>query len=130
MSVEAIAASSAAPDEDGFDWMMVEIFGHRSHCGRGKEVERFGTKMLRIDVPTFPAARSLFDAADGKPEQPAIVWQTRYYGGSSIFSFTLTDEASVMRANRPYEQPSRVSLPAPVDHDDDGFDDDDTSTRD
>lgn len=129
MDTAAQETATPAPD-DGWEWACVEIYGHRSHWGRTREEERFGTKMLRIDVPTFPAARSLFDAADGKPEQPPIVWQTRYYGGSSIFSFTLTDEASVMRANRPYERPSRVSLPAPEDHDDDGFDADDTSTRD
>ena len=85
---------------DGWEWAIVEIFGHRSHAGRAREEERFGAKMLRIDVPIKGDA-----AANG--------WETHWYGGSSIFSFTLTDEDSVMRSNRPYESPSRYRLPPP-----------------
>ena len=84
--------------------------------------------MLRIDVPTFAPARTLFDAADGKPDTPEIVWQTHYYSGGSIFSFTLTDEASVMQANKPYESPYRMRLPPPEapqndEYSDAGYDD-------
>lgn len=32
-------------------WAIVEIFGHRRHVGIASEEERFGVKMLRIDVP-------------------------------------------------------------------------------
>ena len=85
---------------DGWEWAMVEIFGHRSHAGRAREEERFGSKMLRIDVPL-------------KGDPIANGWETHWYGGSSIFSYTLTDEASVMRANKPYERPSLFRLPAP-----------------
>ena len=35
----------------GWEWMLVEIMGHRTHWGRSREEERFGAKMLRIDVP-------------------------------------------------------------------------------
>ncbi len=88
-----------------------------------REEERFGSKMLRIDVPSFAPAHTLFDAADGKAEPPPIVWTTHYYGGGSIFSLTLTDEASVMRANKPYESPYRARLPAPEDERDDEIED-------
>lgn len=84
------------PDNDGWEWAIVEIFGHRTHAGRTREEERFGTKMLRVDVPVRGDA-----AAHG--------WSTHYYGGAAIFSFTLTDEASVIRANKPYEPASRIS---------------------
>ncbi|BEV44709.1 hypothetical protein [Afipia carboxidovorans] len=80
-----------------FEWAIVEIFGHRRHAGRTIEEERFGAKMLRIDVPV-----------KGNPEQ--FGWQTFYYGGASIFSFVLTDEQSVMTVNKPYEPPSRQYL--------------------
>lgn len=108
---EQISPVTAAPDTNGWEWAVVEIFGHRRHAGRTREEERFGAKMLRVDIPV-----------DG---DPAKGWETHYYGGASIFSFTLTDEASVLRANKPYESPYRKSLPAPVDdidfdHDDDG----------
>jgi hypothetical protein len=105
----------AQKESDGWEWAVVEIFGHRRHAGRTREEERFGSKMLRIDVPTFAPARTLFDAANVKPEDSEIVWQTHYYGGGSIFSYTLTDEVSVMRANKPYESPYRMRLPAPGD---------------
>jgi len=59
------------------EWAKVEIFGHRQHVGRITEVERFGSKMLRIDEPT---------AAD--PE----VFTTHFYGGQSIFSITFVTE--------------------------------------
>jgi hypothetical protein len=41
-------------------------------------------------------------------------WTTHYYGGASIFSLTMTDEATVMEQNKPYEPPSRLRLPAPI----------------
>lgn len=88
--------------EKGWEWALVEIFGHRSHAGRAREEERFGAKMLRIDVPV-------------KGDPVANGWETHWYGGSSIFSYTLTDEDSVMRSNKPYEAASRYRLPAPED---------------
>jgi len=51
-------------------WAVVEIFGHRRHVGLVSEVEQYGAKMLRIDVP----------AADGSIEA------TLFYGGAAIFS--------------------------------------------
>ena len=97
-------------EQDGWEWAVVEIFGHRRHAGRTREEERFGAKMLRIDIPN-----------KGNPAEHG--WTTHFYGGSSIFSYTLTDEASVMRANKPYEAPARRSLPAPYDEGDDAGDD-------
>lgn len=84
--------------DDGWEWAIVEIFGHRSHAGRTREEERFGTKMLRVDVPV-----------DGDPA--AKGWKTFYYGGASIFSFALATEAAVMKANRPYVSPYRLAAP-------------------
>lgn len=61
------------------EWAKVEIFGHRRHVGRIAEVERFGSKMLRIDEPTADPA----------------VFTTHFYGGGSIFSIApVTEEAS------------------------------------
>jgi hypothetical protein len=87
-----------AAEENGWEWAIVEIFGHRSHAGRVREEERFGAKMLRIDVPK-----------DG--DASANGWETHYYGGASIFSFTLTDEASVIKINKPYSAASRYIAP-------------------
>lgn len=67
-------------------WACVEIFGHRRHYGRISEVEKFGTKMLRVDVPAAEGAPLL-----GHDEQ----FETFLYGGGSIFSMTpMTEEAA------------------------------------
>ena len=67
--------------------------------------------MVRVDIPI-----------EG---DPAKGWETHLYGGSSIFSVSYIDEASVMRANRPYESPYRIAAkPEPDDEADDDFDGD------
>jgi len=101
---------------DGWEWAVVEIFGHRHHAGRTREEERFGTKMLRIDVPIIV----MRDDENGKRLAEISGWNTHYYGGSSIFSFSLTDEASVIRANQPYEAASRVTYRPTDDGSNDG----------
>jgi len=95
-------SETAECSDDGWEWAIVEIFGHRKHVGRIREEERFGAKMLRIDVPV-------------KGDPVAHGWETHWYGGSSIFSLTLTDEASALRINKPYEAPAtyRQAAPAP-----------------
>lgn len=128
------AAPSAGPGTvdaallpPGFEWAIVEIFGHRRHVGRCTEVERFGTQMLRIDVPTLPPTPTLFDAADGKPPTPLVVWATFFYGGASIFSYVPTDEDTAIRSNRASPPPTPYRLPHhhSIEPDDDGCDDDD-----
>ena len=101
---------------DGFEWAVLEVFGHRRHAGRAREEERFGAKMLRIDVPTIG-----INQAEGQPPEVGGVtgWTTHWYGGASIFSFTLTDEASVMRINRPYVPAQRYIAPPDDDDRDD-----------
>lgn len=83
-------------------WAAVEIFGHRKHYGRVREVERFGTKMLRIDVPAAPEAPLL-----GQDE----VFETFLYGGGSIFSFTPMTEKSCREWAKHYAP----STPKPLD---------------
>lgn len=111
--------------EEGWEWAIVEIFGHRRHAGRTREEERFGAKMLRIDVPNMAHIGYEEPTTEGAKPEPKFetTWVTHYYGGSSIFSFTLTDEASAMSHNRPWAPPYRATaaLPAP-DRDEDELD--------
>lgn len=131
---DTIEKTSSATEPDGWEWAIVEIFGHRRHAGRMREEERFGSKMCRIDVPTFTELSPAPDAAEVTEPRFEITWTTHFYGGGSIFSITFTDEDSVMRANKPYVSPYRARLPAPEpkmfddpesdnggDHDDDRF---------
>jgi len=107
--MENSSESAAEAPEAEFEWAIVEIFGHRRHAGRVREEERFGAKMLRIDVPTL-----LVMHPEKESDQPTFLvekWTTHWYGGPSIFSFTLTDEASVVRINRPYYSPQRYIAP-------------------
>jgi len=99
MTQTDLGETPVAPEPDGWEWAVVEVFGHRRHAGRTREEERFGAKLLRIDIP------SKGDAATNG-------WETIYYGGSSIFSFSLSDEETCKRINKPYEPPARLSLPA------------------
>jgi hypothetical protein len=89
--------------------MLVEIFGHRTHWGRGIEVERFGAKMLRIDVPKIEWSTP----TEEKPSPEPLVkdWVTHFYGGASIFSNTLTDERTVLIRNAPYAKPALYLAP-------------------
>ena len=102
-------SDQATTSEPEFEWAIVEVMGHRKHAGRVREEERFGAKMLRVDVPTIvvtPPAEQ-----DGQPTYSVEKWTTHWYGGPSIFSFTLTDEDSVMRVNRPYYAAQRYIAP-------------------
>lgn len=99
-------------------WACVEIFGHRKHYGRVREVERFGTKMLRVDVPgPVPSAPLL-----GEDEK----FETFLYGGASIFSLTpMTEEAARKWAEAERPKPYRPLDRLPSPHHYDGEDDDD-----
>lgn len=54
----AAAASEQPSNDEGWDWAILEIFGHRRHVGRIREEERFGAKMPgSIFRPPIPKAR-------------------------------------------------------------------------
>ena len=89
-------------------WALCEIFGHRRHYGKIREVERFGTKMLRVDVPVGPPAAPLL----GEDER----FETFMYGGGAIFSLTpMTEEAARKWAEAERPKPYRPldRLPPP-----------------
>lgn len=50
-------------------WAILELMGHRQRGGQVKDVEMFGGKLLRIDIP-----------------HPDGVTVTEFYGCSSIYS--------------------------------------------
>lgn len=91
-------AAEQQPDVEESHFAICEIMGHRRLAGRIREVERFGTKMLRIDIPTNG------DFAQG--------FTTQYYAGSALFSVTDTDLATVCKMNKPYER-ARPLIAAP-----------------
>lgn len=96
--------------DEGWEWAIVEIFGHRRHAGRCREEERFGSKMLRVDIPL-------------KGDPATFGWTTHFYNGSSIFSFSLSDERSVMKANAPWTPAHRITFDEPQPDGDGEFED-------
>lgn len=108
--LDGVQPADGAPAPDV--WACVEIFGHRKHYGRIREVERFATKMLRVDVPTQTAAPLLGEAE---------TFETFMYGGGAIFSLTpMTEEAARKWAAQERPQPYSLlgRLPPPEDYDD------------
>lgn len=87
------------PTEAQPEYAVVEVFGHRRHVGRVQEVDKFGAKFLRIDIPE-----------KGKFENG---FTTHMYGGGSIFSITYCDLATVEKAYAPFEPVGRLSYREP-----------------
>ncbi len=97
-------AAEPPPPGDDDEYARVEVFGHRLHYGRVIEVERFGAKLLRLDVPTDG------DFANG--------YTTLFYAGSAIFSFTGTTRSAVERANKAM-RPAGLLTASPAEADQD-----------
>lgn len=87
-ATETSAIDAAQAEQPPDEYAIVEIFGHRRHAGRIAEVDRFGARLLRIDIPTD----CKFDNVN----------TTHFYGGSSIFSLSPCDLATVEKLNKPY----------------------------
>ncbi len=78
------------------EWGIVELLGHVRLAGRVSEVERFGAKLGRIDVPdTRPGAT---------PDAIAI---THLFNGSSLYRYTPCTEETA-------RQVAATNQPAPV----------------
>ena len=90
-------------------WAIVELMGHRQRAGQVREVDQFGTKMLRIDIPS---------------EDEFV---TEFYGGSSIYALRPASEEVARAVAKQLGDPRPVApvsyrLPAPditPDEDDD-----------
>lgn len=91
--------SDQQPIDDGFEWAVVEVFGHRQHIGKCREVERFGSKQLRVDELQLS---SNTDATER--------WETIFYGGAAIFSYRpITEELARKTCARYYPAPARIT---------------------
>ncbi|HET9954143.1 MAG TPA: hypothetical protein VFQ61_06550 [Polyangiaceae bacterium] len=71
-------------------WAILELMGHRRLAGRVQEVEQFGAKMCRIDVPGAEADQA-----------------TQFYNGSAVYCLTPTTEETARRF-------AQVNRPGPV----------------
>jgi hypothetical protein len=82
--------------EEPFEgWAMLELMGHRQRMGFVREVEMFGGKLLRIDIPT--------DGGD----------VTEFYGIVSVYALRPAAEHVVRDAAKNYGDPRPVN---PVDY--------------
>lgn len=85
------------------EWVFLEVMGHRSHYGLLTEVERFGTKLARIDI------------FEGDAVEPS---KTHLYGGPSIFSITPATERLCRERSKPYVyKPAALTYDEPEEDD-------------
>lgn len=83
---------------DSTEWAVVELMGHVRLAGRLSEVERFGTKMARLDVPTQEPCGC------PNPAEPTVEccrchglgvvhsFATKFFGGQSVYCVTVVTE--------------------------------------
>lgn len=84
-------------------WALVEQMGFRRTVAKVREVEQFGTKMLRLDVPFWERAEAP-EPADGQPTGYA----TRFAGGPSLYQVTPMDEEVAIHMARKQSDPRPV----------------------
>ena len=110
-----MAETKAATEQPFETWGIVEIMGHLTIAGQITEQSIGGVNMLRVDVPAV-------NGLDG---------YTKFFGGSSIYAITPTDEDTARAAaaglrQRPIEvwklNLPQLAPPAPEEDDDPGDD--------
>ena len=91
--------TDVTPEFEG--WAILELMGHRKMAGYVREVEIAGQGMLRIDVPSNPAA-------------------TQFISPGALYALTPTTENMARRvsASSRVEPVSRWELPMPAPADD------------
>lgn len=73
-------------------WAIVELMGHRQRGGYVKDVEMFGGKLLRVDIPV-------------EPEKTV----TEFYGCSAIYALRpCTEQIARDFCKRSYEDPRPI----------------------
>lgn len=75
-------------DPTADEWAIVELLGHRRLAGRLSEVERFGCKMGRLDIPV----------GDG--------FVTHFFGGQSVYCISpVTERVARDAAEKTHHEP-------------------------
>lgn len=93
------------PAEPVTVWAIVELKGHLRVAGKLTEVERFGSKLGRIDIP-----------------MPDGSFVTKEFHGSSLYAITYVDEAAAravaarnsVEPVHSWELPKQIAAPAAV----------------
>lgn len=107
--------TTTAPPEE---WAIVEIMGHLRRAGRISEVERFGAKLLRVDVPAGDTFVSEFFSG-------SAIYRLRY--ASEEVARAIAEQIGDPRPAMPVVY--RPALPPPDDEDDPAFDFNDEDER-
>jgi hypothetical protein len=75
-------------------WALVEQMGFRKTVGKVCEVEQYGTKMLRLDIPP--------------PDGSEDGWTTRFCGGPSLYQVSPLSETVALDAIKRQADPRPV----------------------
>lgn len=82
-------------------WAIVEQMGHVRLAGRATEEEKFGTKMMRLDIPkSDPTCKGcagkgripLLEGDTHLSNCPCTTFMTKYIAGSSLYAVTIVSE--------------------------------------
>lgn len=108
-----VVAAPATPADwatDTGDWAIVELMGHRRYCGRVRETELCGAKMLEIRQPTTVEC----DA-----------WETHQASPQSFYAVQRTSRQKVLTMLFPitHSEHERLLTDGPVDVEFDDYDD-------
>lgn len=119
------------------DWAIVELMGHVKMAGRVSEVERFGAKMGRIDIPyIMPDCKAC--NGTGRVVNPpekcnyCTGFVAQFFGGNSVYRITpVSEEVARDTAKRntpepvsPWDYPKQLGHSPTLASRDDDFDSD------
>lgn len=75
-------------------WALLELMGHRRRAGFVRDVEMFGTRLLRIDIPLVKET----PATQAEPCGDTIkVKTTEFYGGGAVYGLHPCDEETARK---------------------------------
>lgn len=83
-------------------WALIEQMGFRKTIARVREVEQFGTKMIRLEVPFWDEIALSAEAA------PPSGFTTRFAGGPSLYQVSPMDEELALHMARQQSDPRPV----------------------
>lgn len=115
---------------DESQWAIAELMGHVRYAGRLSEVERYGGKLARIDIPTREPCtcantpqKTHVEACEkcgGMGTVPGFI--TKYFGASAVYTITFVTEEVARHAAKatspapisPWDFPKQLTAAAPV----------------
>lgn len=110
--------SESKTDTTPDTWAIVELMGHVRLAGKLSEEEKFGSKMGRLDIPTYEKC-TCQNAVRPSVESPTVECSqcmgagfvtkfiTQFFGGGSVYRISVVSEEAARHA-------AKSTAPAPI----------------